>query len=246
MELMLLAAGRGSRFAEKGITIPKPLVLFQEKPLFWWAVQSALSSGMIKNVHFTILEEHIFTHSIDEVIRHYFPLAKLHVLKKLTQGAAETAAESLEGIDPFLPISILDCDLAFGLSSIQAKKIDFTNNQATAVLCTFQSSNPAYSYVRFDKNNNVEGAVEKQVVSSHAIAGMYSFASAEVYLRYYQKYAKICSYKELYISGLVDLMAQEKNRVLTADIFPHISMGTPEELARIDSQVVQTLSWYKP
>lgn len=245
MDLLVLAAGRGSRFYSEGVTIPKPLVSFREKPLFWWAVQSALSCGIIESIHFSVLNEHISVHKIDTVIRSYFPSAKIHILDEVTQGAAETTLKAVQNFTPAFAFAVLDCDLAFGFTpdSIRFLK-SLQQSDASAILCTFRSDNPAFSFAQLDQNENVVGAVEKKVVSDRAIAGMYIFRSANLFLKYYFDYEKNCNYSELFLSGLIDRMAKDGERVRTVEIVPHISMGTPKELANIKPESLAKLSWY--
>ncbi|MBR1730114.1 MAG: hypothetical protein IJ728_11405 [Selenomonadaceae bacterium] len=43
LHLIMPMAGGGTRFNEKGFNIPKPLIEIQNKPFFYWAVQSVIT-----------------------------------------------------------------------------------------------------------------------------------------------------------------------------------------------------------
>jgi hypothetical protein len=54
---------------------------------------------------------------------------------------------------------------------------------ADALVLTFPSHNPVYSYLRTDASGRVVEAAEKKRISARASAGTYFFASPAVYLR---------------------------------------------------------------
>ena len=77
-------------------------------------------------------------------------------------------------------------------------------------ICSLSRANsPNYSYVRLDESNQITGTVEKQVVSSFAIAGCYIFRSREVFEHQYGTYTDNCEYPELFLSGIYNQMLQD-------------------------------------
>ncbi len=242
MELVVIAAGQGSRFRKAGIVEPKPLVFFRGKPLFWWAAQSALSSGAFDGLHFAILREHIDVFSIDKMIQVYFPRARLHVIDAVTAGAAETAALVGRSLPFHTPVGFVDCDLAFAFAR-QDGFLPLLKREAAA-LCVFRSHNPAYSYVRFDDGGRVVSTVEKQVVSNWAIAGLYVFSSVEIYLEYFSQYAKDCEYPELFMSGVFNHIIAARETVITIPLSHHLPLGTPEDVEAAVAHETILPDWY--
>ena len=208
-----MAAGKGSRFVKAGISQPKPLVLFQKKPLFWWATESALSSGEFTKIHFAILRDHIKSHNIDQAILSIYPDASIHVIEEVTSGAAETAAIVAMKLQPSSPVAFVDCDLAFSISSANNfhRLID---GDYSAALCIFQSNNPAYSYAIINEKEEILGTVEKKVASNWAICGLYAFKSAMLYLQHYDKYKNTCDYNELFLSGIINNIVSRNEKIL--------------------------------
>jgi dTDP-glucose pyrophosphorylase len=230
MELIVIAAGRGSRFTKAGIFQPKPLVLFREKPLFWWATESALSSGSFSKIHFAVLREHIEAHAIDKEILAFYHYACLHIIDQVTSGAAETAAIVASQLATNLSIAFVDCDVAFAFERPLpfSPLISFENS---AALCLFKSNNPAFSYALFNCAGELTGTVEKVVASDWAICGLYGFQSASLYLEYFSEYEKNCSYSELFLSGIINAIAANEGKILPVFLSEHKSLGTPEDIA---------------
>lgn len=229
MELIVIAAGKGSRFSKAGVFQPKPLVLFREKPLFWWATESALSSGEFTKIHFAVLRDHVKSHNIDQAILSTYPHASIHIIEKVTSGAAETAAIIAMKLQQSSPVAFVDCDLAFSFSSANSFHPLIKDNYSAA-LCIFQSNNPAFSYAIFNEQDEISGTIEKKAVSNWAICGVYAFKSAELYLRYYDEYQKNCGYDELFLSGIINNIINKNNKILPVFLSSHISLGTPSDI----------------
>lgn len=231
MELIVIAAGKGSRFSKAGLTQPKPLVLFREKPLFWWATESALSTGEFTKIHFAVLEDHVKSHNIDKAILSTYPHASIHVIEKVTSGAAETAAIVAMKLHSSSVIAFVDCDLAFSFSSTSSFH-PLIQGDYSAALCIFQSSNPAFSYAIFSEEGKILGTIEKKVVSDWAICGLYAFKSAKLYLRHYREYQKNCDYDELFLSGIINNIINKNEKILPVFLSNHLSLGTPSDIQK--------------
>ncbi len=228
MELVVIAAGRGSRFTKAGIRTPKPLVQFREKPLFWWAAESSMSSRAFSQIHFAVLREHVTDYKINKEIEKFYPQALIHIIEDVTSGAAETAALVAKKITSTMPIAFVDCDLAFSFAKTQ----EFTpllHKQFNAALCLFRSSDPAFSYAIFNKNGEITGTVEKKVCSEWAIGGLYAFQSANYFLEKYSEYQKQCTYSELFLSGIMNNVAKD-GKILPILLPKHLSLGTPSDI----------------
>jgi dTDP-glucose pyrophosphorylase len=229
MELIVIAAGKGSRFTKAGIYQPKPLVLFEGKPLFWWATESAISGGDFSQIHFAILREHINFYDIDKEILAFYPHALLHIIEEITSGAAETAALVSARLAPSIPVAFVDCDLAFSYAK-EGSFIPLLKHEYCASLCLFNSDNPAFSYAIFNSKNEISGTVEKMVASDWAICGIYAFKSADFYLQHYLEYQKNCTYNELFLSGVINNIVKEGGLILPIFLSEHLSLGTPSDI----------------
>lgn len=229
MHLILLMAGQGSRFRAQGENRPKPLLPLFGKPFFFWATQSVLLHARVERLSFVVLNEHIRTHRLDAHIRDLYPQASLLALDKVTSGAAETAWLALNALHPQGPTAFLDCDLAFDAPGLPGLTTAFSQG-ASAALCTFPSSNPAFSYVRLDAAGKPQAVVEKQVVSDKAVAGLYLFRDMEIFSQTYEVFSGTVGHKERYMSGLYSTLLTMGKTIALCPLTNHLSFGTPQEL----------------
>ena len=98
-----------------------------------------------------------------------------------TSGALCTcllAVNSLDLDQPLLIVNsdqLIDCDINDGIKY-------FKDNDASSGVLTFNSIHPRWSYVLCNTQSMVLEACEKKVVSREAIAGVYYFENASVFI----------------------------------------------------------------
>ena len=136
-------------------------------------------------------------------------------------------AEGLPGGEPLL---FNDCDHLFLCRAFN----DFCAAGAFAAgpagaLLTFASDSPAYSYLQYGPDGNVCRTVEKQVVSRDAICGAYYFKDKETYAAACAEYLHACEYKEFFVSGIYNVLAQHGAAVRGFATDLHLPFGTPDE-----------------
>jgi NDP-sugar pyrophosphorylase family protein len=220
-------AGRGSRFANGGTLLPKPLLTLWGRPFFWWAAESVRRVLDPVEMAFVVLGDHVRDFAIDRRIGEIYPDARIVVAPEVTSGAAETAKLGVEQLRHRGPVIVNDTDHAFIVPRSLRDRME------TATLLSFRSVSPAYSYARLDHAGRVIGTVEKQVVSRHAIAGAYLFTSPAQYLDAWAGYESDRPYDESFVSGLYDRLIAQAAPVSLHELEAHISFGTPEELERL-------------
>jgi NDP-sugar pyrophosphorylase family protein len=232
-------AGRGSRFARDGAHLPKPLMQLWGRPFFWWATESARRAFDVVEMVFVVLQDHVRDFAIDRHIRDHYPNARLVVSETLTRGAAETAKLAVEQLEGDWPLLVNDSDHAFAVSGAISDQL----SDVDGALLTFESDDPAYSYVRFDEDGAIIGTVEKRAVSREAIAGAYLFAGPETFLDVYRGYERDCPYDEVFLSGLYNRLIDRGARVAHQRLQHHLSFGTPAEVARLDHARAPWREW---
>ena len=109
-----------------------------------------------------------------------FPAARFVFLSDGTAGALMSALAGASLATGEGPLVVDLADLAFDVDDQTAEKL--AAPPADGFIPWFRSSDPAYSYLRFEGDRVVETA-EKRVISSFASAGVYSFASTSHFLR---------------------------------------------------------------
>ena len=193
---------------------------------------------------FVVLTEHIAIHSIDKRIRNFYPNAKIVAISNVTSGAAGDCRDwrSLY-CRPTSGRSQRLRSCVWGAVSRRSNIQPQRDGTAGALLC-FHSSNPNYSYAEVDRRGHVVRTAEKQVVSNLAIAGCYLFQNAATFSSLYKSYSSQCEYRELYISGMFNLMICDGNRVECWKLPQHFSFGTPADLAALRGvDMAKELGW---
>ena len=148
----------------------------------------------------------------------------------MTEGAAITALRGAEGLPDGEPLLFNDCDHLFLCRSFNdfCNKGDFAHGPDGALL-TFTSDSPAYSYLQYGPDGNVCHTVEKQVVSHDAICGAYYFKDKQTYADACVAYLKNCEYKEFFVSGIYNVLADRGAKVAGFATDLHLPFGTPAE-----------------
>lgn len=229
IHLIMPMGGGGTRFGNKGFTVPKPLIQLQGKPFFYWATQSVAKFVEVQDITFVILQEHIDKFDIRKIILDYYPDAHIQIIPHVLNGAVLTCVEGAKAIQDKLPILFNDCDHAFICKSFYnfCREADFESIDGG--LLTFYSDSNAFSYAMFDDSHNVIGTIEKQVLSNEAICGAYYFKNKAVFTTAVNSYLEHCSYNEYFVSGVYNEMCARNDTVRTFCLDEHITFGTPDE-----------------
>lgn len=239
LSLVMPMAGRGSRFAGAE-ALPKPLVELDGKPFFWWAVESVRRLAPVDEMIFVVLDDHVRDFAIDARIRSYFPDAVIERLPAVTAGAAETAAIGVAALRSTGPVAV--CDSDHGFDPADTNLFAGLAGRDGLLLC-FESRDPAYSFACVDASGDVTRTVEKQAVSTNAIAGCYLFSSPQAFLAAWTRYRAECPYDELFVSGLYNTLIQGGGRVGYHMLRQHLSFGTPAEFVAAQAQLSRHDLW---
>ncbi len=242
VHLVMPMAGRGSRFSEAGFGVPKPLLLLEGQPFFWWATESVRRAIPVDTMTFVVLAEHVEHHGIDHAVQDRYPGAKLVVLDQPTSGALVTAMAGCHALPAEGAVVFNDCDHAFQASGL-AETAARLRDGASGFLCHFKSTNPAYSYAAYDDDGRLVRTVEKQAISDLAIAGAYGFRDRDTFLEHAIKYEQDCPYAEPFMSGVYNTIVEAEGDIAGCVLDRHISFGTPDEYARAQDGIDAFRGW---
>ena len=56
IHLVMPMGGNGTRFVNEGFDVPKPLIMLQGKPFFYWAVRSVKKFINVEDIIFVVLK----------------------------------------------------------------------------------------------------------------------------------------------------------------------------------------------
>ena len=234
LALVMPMAGQGSRFVRAGRTEPKPIIEIGGRPAFWWAAESVRRAVPVREMVFVVLEDHVRSFAIDQAILNLYPEGRVITVPVVTKGAAESAAIGVSAVASAGPIAINDCDHAFVAGNALRELTGALRNGTTGGLVGFRATSPGYSYVALEADGLVTETVEKRVIGEFAIAGCYLFDSGDTFGRSLARYRDECSYPELFVSGMYNVLIRDGARIEFRELADHMAFGTPEELARLD------------
>jgi NDP-sugar pyrophosphorylase family protein len=171
LNIVVPMAGRGSRFADAGYTLPKPLIPIHGHPMIRVVIDN-LTPVDDHRFHFLILREHAEQYQLDAHLRAWAPGCRIIFVDSVTEGAACTVLLAREFIDNDEPLMIANCD-----QYIDADINTYLQSMGDAdgLIMTMWADDPKWSFVRRNAEGRVVEVVEKQVVSNEATVGIYNF-----------------------------------------------------------------------
>ncbi|MBN3535092.1 sugar phosphate nucleotidyltransferase [Mycoplasma procyoni] len=231
LKIVILMAGEGQRFKDEGFSDPKPFIAVKNKTFIEWT----LSSFDKKNDFLLVTKNEFLNDYNDKLLELKTKYRKLDVIgiKTPTTGAASSALNVFGHVDLDQPILFVDVD-NFYLDKEAQKFVDFSLNQQTdGSLSVFDSNDPKFSFIQ-KENDLVSKTVEKEVVSNHAISGLYFFSTARDFFKYnLEMHAlKRMTRGEFYISNIYNLMIEDGKKIswFQIDKEKYLSFGTPIQM----------------
>jgi len=179
LNIVVPMAGRGSRFAKEGYTLPKPLIPVKGYPMIQVVIEN-LRPSMPHRFHFLILRAHDEEYGLADRLRAWAPGCSIVYVDEVTEGAACTVLLARAAIDSGDPLMIANCDQYID-ASIDVYLADM--GAADGLIMTMWSDDDKWSFVRRDETGRVVEVVEKVVVSDEATVGIYNFACGSDFVR---------------------------------------------------------------
>lgn len=230
INIVIPMAGAGSRFKVAGYNIPKPFIEFDGKMM----IEHVLSSFENINANFILVvqEKFLKTQKIQlEKLKKNYKVG-FTTVPKLTMGAAITALSAHKKINPDYDILIADADNLFNKEDIDKFIKYVRNNELNGALLTFNSNEPCFSYAKTDKNGYLIKTKEKEVISNHAICGVYYFKKLEFFMDSVIDLIveSDLSKGEYYMSNVFNHLLKTTKKIAIFDIKSFHCVGTPEQL----------------
>jgi NDP-sugar pyrophosphorylase family protein len=173
LNIVIPMAGRGSRFANAGYELPKPLVDVNGRPMIACVVENIRPTCEHRFI-FLVLADHARDYALEALLEEIAPGCEVVLVDETTEGAACTVLLARKLIDGPAPLMIANsdqwvgCDIDAYLAAMQDPEVD-------GLIMTMWADHPKWSYVRTDGSGAVTDVVEKEVVSNDATTGIYNF-----------------------------------------------------------------------
>lgn len=233
MKIVIPMAGRGSRFA--GIKEPKPLIEILGKPMLQWSIESVQYSfpkAKPEDYIFISLAEHEkqfhITKRVENIIGSGF---QIHHLPDVTDGPVCTVMSIEHLLDPEEDFFTIDCDQHIRCSQLATQIQKAQELGWAGLIPTFEAQSEDYSYVKLDPQGNASETAEKQVISSHAAAGIYYFSSTNIFMNAAREMVRdnLRTKNEFYMSPLYNIVIKQGGIVRIVPVEEWLTLGTPED-----------------
>lgn len=219
-------AGAGSRFAERGFVMPKPLIKFSGKTM----IEHVIDNLNIDAVYtFIVQQEHIEKYQIDKELRSIVPNCNIVPLNGITDGAARSLLYAKKYINNINPLLIVNSDNIIEWNNISIMKT-FEDKDGGIVL--IKAEGPKWSYAALDVNGYATEIAEKIQISTHATTGHYYWGCGSDFVQCAEEMIdRNIRYKnEFYIAPVYNIAIEKGLRIFTQHAEKFWSVGTPEDL----------------
>jgi dTDP-glucose pyrophosphorylase len=181
LNIVLPIAGRGSRFADAGYRLPKPLIPVHGIPMIEAVVRNVRPSSPHQFI-VVALRAHLDHLGMREAIERAAPGAIVVPVDAVTEGAACTVLLAREFIDGDDPLMLANSDQWVDVD-IEAYLASMDRARADGLIMTMTARDPKWSFVGLGAGGFVTRVVEKQPISDEATVGIYNFRRGRDFVR---------------------------------------------------------------
>lgn len=230
-------SGKGKRFMVEGISIPKPFIRINNKPMF---IKAFRSMPRANSNYFICYEKHLNNIDINYYLKkNNISNYKVLKVKKFTKGQAETVFIATKYLSNDDQIFINSCDNEINFdkkkyNEIIKKKdiIIFTSKPSKYQIENYKSFGWVASNNKKILKITCKDRASKNPKNDQIIIGTFAFRNKLLYEKLYKemiKTQKIVN-KEYYIDSLVSLALQRNFSIYQMSVLNYNSWGTPFEL----------------
>jgi dTDP-glucose pyrophosphorylase len=234
LQLLIPAAGKGSRFADVGFSLPKPLIPIWDIPMLIWVISNF---PLNSDDRIRVLCQQ--AHKIPSALRTYTDRMPYEIefieIDYWTDGPAHSVELLLEGIQDSSPVICANSD-----QYIFAGLPEYVNavrrGESKGQILTMEATSNAWSYIGRDVNGNVNRVVEKEEISNEATVGVYGWDSVATLREAlaWQRTSGIKVNNEYYVAPSYQFLIDSKLKISTHSVGAHgvgvHGLGVPKDL----------------
>lgn len=234
IQLIIPAAGAGSRFKDVGINTPKPMIPVGGIPMILWVIGNF--NLQPSDSVFIICQK---ATAMPAKLRHLLSKLAFEVhfieIDGITSGPATTVGLALSSLKPDTPTIVansdqyVSCDLSDFVSSVR-------NSENSGTILTMQASGNKWSYVGRNEFGIITEVVEKCEISNEATVGIYAWSSPELLSQSIEflESEKILVNNEYYVAPSYGYLIAKGLSIGVFSVGDHgeavHGLGTPEDL----------------
>ncbi|MGQ7744849.1 glycosyltransferase family 2 protein [Pectobacterium brasiliense] len=173
LNIVLPMAGKGSRFADAGYTLPKPMIPIHGIPMIKVVVDN-LTPKVEHRFIFVAQQSHIDQYDLVPKLKSYAKNVEIIGINGITEGQVCTALVAKKFFNNSEPLmnansdQYIDFDINEYLEAMQSRNLD-------GMIMTMKSQDEKWSYAKKNENGLVTKTAEKEVISSDATVGIFNF-----------------------------------------------------------------------
>lgn len=226
LNVLIPMAGLGSRFANAGYALPKPMIDVKGVPMIEAVVANL---GYRAHYIFVVQKEHEQKYQVSAVLDRIAPRCSLVYVDGLTEGAACTVLAAADHIDNDDQLIIANSDQ---ILEWDPQAFLYVAQSADACISTFEGSGPKWSYARVDEAGLVTEVAEKKEISNLATTGVYYWKRGRDFVRCARKMIEknIRTNNEFYVCPVFNEAIEEGLAIKTQMCSKMWGVGTPEDL----------------
>tara|TARA_B110000196_G_scaffold263988_1_gene236377 strand:- start:215 stop:976 length:762 start_codon:yes stop_codon:yes gene_type:complete len=232
VNILIPMAGLGSRFSERGYSLPKPLINVSDTETI---IDISLGCFYNKdfNYIFIVRKEHCEEYNIDKKLKNIVPKCNIIEIDYLTDGQACSALLGEQYFDNDDPLFIANSDNYFNwdftrfITSMKESTVD-----ASVVTIEDDTKNTAWSYAKIDEEGFITETAEKKPISNHALVGCFYWKIGSDFVKYTNQMIDkdIRTNNEFYIAPVYNEAIKDNKKCVIYNIEGFKPLGTPEEL----------------
>ena len=229
LNIIVPMAGRGSRFANAGYEMPKPLIDIYGHRMIEFVIKNITPEQEHRFI-FICQKAHLEQYDLEATLKNAAPGCVIVPIDHITEGAACTVLLAREYIDNDDELMIansdqyVDTDINAYLSALDGHD---------GLIMTMPANHPKWSYIRYDKDGIVTLVREKDVISDQATVGIYNYRRGRDFVRYADQMISkdIRVNGEFYVAPVYNEMLEAGMKITYRDVGEKMyGLGTPEDL----------------
>lgn len=231
MNVVIPMAGLGTRFSQAGYVSPKPLINVNGKPMIQLVVENLRISNCKQNFIFIVREEHIDAYNLIPFLHSIAPNCQIIPVHETTQGAACTVLLAQKYINNDIPLIIANSDQFLEWNPLHF--LNYAKNKnLDALISTFTSSHPKWSYAKLDSSGKVTQVAEKNPISNYATTGIYYWKHGHNFITFANMMISknIRVNNEFYVCPVFNQAIDNNKKIGVYPCDKMWGLGTPEDL----------------
>ena len=229
LNIVVPMAGRGSRFANAGYELPKPLIDVHGRPMIEYVTKNICPTCEHRFIY-VCQEEHLEKYNLAEKLEAISPGCIIVTIDHITEGAACTVLLAEEYINNEDALMIANSDQFVDTDINEYLK---AMGSADGLIMTMPANDPKWSFIQYDEEGYVTLVREKEVISNEATVGIYNYAHGSDFVKYaHQMIEKnIRVNNEFYVAPVYNEMIGDGMKIVFCDVGEKMyGLGIPEDL----------------